>query len=100
MAAFRTARCFAATRSRSNACLQPSAAILRPASSANSVLARRFSRFQARTFKTNATHEDILFAPHKTPEINLSNVWMHKDNREVLLIKNYEPTEFVKKAAM
>lgn len=50
--------------------------------------------------KKNATHEDILFAPHKTPEINLSNVWMHKDNREVLLIKNYEPTDFVKQVAM
>jgi hypothetical protein len=50
--------------------------------------------------KKNATHEDILFAPHKTPEINLSGVWMHKDDREVLLIKNYEPTDFVKEVAM
>jgi aminopeptidase len=50
--------------------------------------------------KKNATHEDILFAPHKTPEINLSGVWMHKDNREVLLIKDYQPTEFVKQVAM
>jgi hypothetical protein len=50
--------------------------------------------------KKNATHEDILFAPHKTPEINLSNVWMHKDNREVLLIKDYQPSDFVKQVAM
>ena len=35
--------------------------------------------------KKNATHEDILFAPHKTPEINLSGVWMHKDSQEVLI---------------
>lgn len=50
--------------------------------------------------KKNATHEDILFAPHKTPEINLNGVWMHKDNEEVLLIKDYQPTEFVKRVAL
>jgi len=48
----------------------------------------------------NATHEDILFAPHKTPEIKLSGLWMRKDNQEVLLIKDYQPTEFVKKVAL
>jgi len=50
--------------------------------------------------KKHATHEDILFAPHKTPEINLNGVWMHKDGKEVLLIKDYEPTEFVKQVAL
>jgi leucyl aminopeptidase (aminopeptidase T) len=50
--------------------------------------------------KKNATHEDILFAPHKTPEINVTNVWMRKDNREVLLLQNYEPTDFVKQVAL
>ena len=48
----------------------------------------------------NATHEDILFAPHKTPEIKLANVWMRKDNQEVLLIKDYQPTDFVKQVAL
>src|SRR5262249_46853044 len=38
--------------------------------------------------KRNATHEDILFAPHKTPEIKLNGLWMHKDNQEVLLLKD------------
>jgi hypothetical protein len=50
--------------------------------------------------RKHATHEDILFAPHKTPEINLSGAWMHKDGREVLLIKDYQPTEFVKQVAL
>jgi leucyl aminopeptidase (aminopeptidase T) len=50
--------------------------------------------------KRHATHEDILFAPHKTPEIQLNGVWMHKDGREVLLIEGYEPTEFVKQVAL
>lgn len=48
----------------------------------------------------NATHEDILFAPHKTPEINVTGVWMHKDGKQVLLIKDYRPTEFVEKVAL
>jgi len=50
--------------------------------------------------KRNATHEDILFAPHKTPEIKLNGLWMHKDGQETLLLKDYEPTEFVKKVAL
>lgn len=50
--------------------------------------------------KKNATHEDILFAPHKTPEINLNAVWMQKDNQKVLLIKDYQPSDFVKQVAM
>jgi aminopeptidase len=48
----------------------------------------------------NATHEDILFAPHKTPEIKLNGLWMHKDSQEVLLIQDYQPTDFVKRVAI
>jgi len=50
--------------------------------------------------KKNATHEDILFAPHKTPEIKVPGVWMHKDGRETLLIQDYRPTEFVNRVAL
>lgn len=50
--------------------------------------------------KRNATHEDILFAPHKTPEVHVNGVWMHKENREVLLIRDYQPTDFVKQVAL
>jgi hypothetical protein len=50
--------------------------------------------------KRHATHEDILFAPHKTPEINLNGAWMHKGGKEVLLIQNYQPTDFVKQVAL
>lgn len=50
--------------------------------------------------RKNATHEDILFAPHKTPEIKVPGVWMHKDGREILLIEQYEPTEFVRQVAL
>jgi hypothetical protein len=50
--------------------------------------------------RKNATHEDILFAPHKTPEIKLNGMWMRKNGAEVLLIKDYEPTDFVKQVAL
>ncbi len=50
--------------------------------------------------KRHATHEDILFSPHKTPEIHLRHVVMHKGGQEVLLIQDYEPTEFVKQVAL
>ncbi len=50
--------------------------------------------------KKNATHEDILFAPHKTPEINVNGAWLHKDGQELLLIKDYQPTDFVNAVAL
>jgi len=50
--------------------------------------------------KRNATHEDILFAPHKTPEIDVTGVWLHKDGQETLLIEHYNPTEFVRRVAL
>jgi leucyl aminopeptidase (aminopeptidase T) len=49
--------------------------------------------------RKNATHEDILFAPHKTPEVKVPGVWMHKGGEEILLIEQYEPSEFVRQAA-
>ncbi|HTL54465.1 MAG TPA: hypothetical protein VL361_02250 [Candidatus Limnocylindrales bacterium] len=50
--------------------------------------------------KKHATHEDILFAPLKTPEINVTGAWMHKDGKEVLLLKDYQPSEFVRQVAL
>lgn len=50
--------------------------------------------------KRNATHEDILFAPHKTPEIKINGVWMNKDGKTVLLIQDYQPTDFVRQVAL
>ena len=61
--------------------------------------AAAWARASSKT-RRHATHEDILFAPHKTPEINLNGAWMHKDGKEVLLIKDYQPTEFVKQVAL
>ncbi len=43
----------------------------------------------------NATHDDILFAPHKTPEINVSQVRMYRDGVEFVLIENFEPATYM-----
>ncbi len=43
----------------------------------------------------NATHDDILFAPHKTPEINVSQARMHRDGRVEILIESFEPSDYL-----
>ena len=44
---------------------------------------------------TNATHDDILFAPHKTSEIWVTQVRMHRNSETHILIENYEPSAYV-----
>ena len=39
----------------------------------------------------NATHEDILFSPEKTPEVSIPEVRMEKNGEVAILIANYEP---------
>ncbi|MEI6352015.1 MAG: hypothetical protein WCP06_13025 [Verrucomicrobiota bacterium] len=41
--------------------------------------------------KLNATHDDILFAPHKTPEVNVRQARMYKGGEVQVLIENFEP---------
>ncbi|MEM6822111.1 MAG: hypothetical protein AAF558_09245 [Verrucomicrobiota bacterium] len=43
----------------------------------------------------NATHDDILFAPHKTPEIEIPQVRMHRNGETIVLIENYEPSPYM-----
>lgn len=43
----------------------------------------------------NATHDDILFAPHKTPEIGLRQARMLRDGKVTVLIENYEPSSYL-----
>ncbi|HVY61548.1 MAG TPA: hypothetical protein VHF22_07835, partial [Planctomycetota bacterium] len=49
-------------------------------------------RISSKEFKNprNATHEDILFAPHKTPEVGL-RVVMAKGAEEQVLVEGYRP---------
>ncbi len=41
--------------------------------------------------RENATHDDILFSPTKTPEINVPQVRMYRDGEMEVLIENFEP---------
>jgi hypothetical protein len=46
--------------------------------------------------KKNATHDDILFSPTKTPEINVPQVRMHRDGKTVVLIEDYAPAAYMR----
>ncbi len=43
----------------------------------------------------NATHDDILFAPHKTPNFNLSQVRMNRHGKQEILIENFRPSQYL-----
>jgi hypothetical protein len=44
----------------------------------------------------NATHDDILFAPHKTPEINVTQARMQRNGAIEVLIEHFEPSDYMK----
>lgn len=46
----------------------------------------------------NSTHDDILFAPHKTPNFKISEVRMIRGGKTEVIIENFRPSEFIKKA--
>ncbi|HMO51974.1 MAG TPA: hypothetical protein PKE26_10045 [Kiritimatiellia bacterium] len=43
------------------------------------------------TDKSHATHDDILFAPFKTPKIHVSQARMYRDGKVVPVIEQYQP---------
>jgi len=43
----------------------------------------------------NSTHDDILFAPHKTPNFNISQVRMNRGTQCEILIENFRPARFL-----
>jgi hypothetical protein len=44
---------------------------------------------------SHATHDDILYAPHKTPEVSTNQVRMHISGRTHVIIENYRPTRYL-----
>ncbi|MBG88367.1 MAG: hypothetical protein CMO80_15900 [Verrucomicrobiales bacterium] len=48
--------------------------------------------------KNNATHDDILFAPHKTPEINIPQVRMRRDGQTTVILENYRTAPYLENA--
>ncbi len=43
----------------------------------------------------NATHDDILFAPHKTPNFNILQVRMQRGAQQEILIENFQPSQYL-----
>ncbi len=43
----------------------------------------------------NSTHDDILFAPHKTPNFNIQEVRMKRGDQEEVIIENFRPSEYL-----
>lgn len=46
----------------------------------------------------NATHDDILFAPHKTPEIVVTQARMLRDGRSTVVLEKYQPAAHLRDA--
>jgi len=46
----------------------------------------------------NATHDDILFSPTKTPEINVPQARMFRDGKVESVIENYRPAPYLHRA--
>ncbi len=45
--------------------------------------------------KMNATHDDILFAPHKTPMVHVPEVRIHKNGEIIVVIEDYAPAAYL-----
>lgn len=43
----------------------------------------------------NSTHDDILFAPHKTPNFNIQQVRMNRGDQREVLIENFRPARYL-----
>lgn len=43
----------------------------------------------------NATHDDILFAPHKTPNFDIKQARMHRDGKIQVLIEHFQPCRYL-----
>jgi hypothetical protein len=44
----------------------------------------------------NATHDDILFSPTKTPEIRVTQARMFRDGQSEVVIENYQPSQYLR----
>ena len=48
--------------------------------------------------RANATHDDILFAPHKTPNFDIQQARMYREGKTTVLIEHFHPSEYLLKA--
>ncbi len=45
--------------------------------------------------KLNASHDDVLYAPHKTPEVRVPEVRMFRDGKTTVVMGNYRPGQYM-----
>lgn len=45
---------------------------------------------------SHATHDDILFAPHKTPEITHCEIRLHRNGETIVVAKDYQPSAYTR----
>ncbi|MBW7909643.1 MAG: hypothetical protein H3C50_12140 [Kiritimatiellae bacterium] len=43
---------------------------------------------------SHATHDDILFAPHKTPEVTHCEIRLHRNGETIVVAKDYKPSAY------
>jgi len=43
----------------------------------------------------NASHDDVLYAPHKTPEVKLPEVRMFRDGKTTVIMGGYKPGQYM-----
>ncbi|MCC5834276.1 MAG: hypothetical protein JJU20_06035 [Opitutales bacterium] len=43
----------------------------------------------------NASHDDVLYAPHKTPEVRVPEVRMQRDGKSTVIMGNYKPGDYM-----
>ena len=43
----------------------------------------------------NSTHDDILFAPHKTPNFDIPQVRMKRGDQDEILIEHFKPSPYL-----
>lgn len=43
----------------------------------------------------NASHDDVLYAPHKTPEVRLPDVRMHRNGETISIMGRYQPGQYM-----
>ena len=46
----------------------------------------------------NATHDDILFSPSKTPDITVCEVRMQRDDKTIVVLEDYQPAAHLRDA--
>ena len=45
--------------------------------------------------RQNATHDDILFAPHKTPNFDIKQARMHRNGETIILLEHFQPAKYL-----